>query len=211
MHFEHVVSAPDFTDQQRQLLSTKVGAISEQFAMLFSEESGLKDLVDASTLSTAPSTPQRVSSMVKPVVAANVVLALRQLVQRCHDALSSSSRDGRKGSLLRELLSMIDHQSNFTEGQIKHMVMQLTRVAASYRETWFFQAAYGQTRSAQVLIKAIKDPELNRILPLASILEVTDVSDASIQNRLTALRDASPSWQEPSHDMRLQWPDNAMA
>ncbi len=231
-NFELVVSAPDFTDQQRQLLSTKVGAIADQFAMLFAEDSGLAVLLDmVPTPATAPSlphitppsatdavrvTPPVVHSAPTPPASVDVglVLALRNLVQRCYDALSYQSHEGRKGLLLHELLGLIDKSPPTTERQVKHLVMELTRVAASSRETWFFQAGYGQSRSARALITAMKDPSINKVLPLASIIfeqddiNMAQVTEAQIYERLACLRYSNRRWQEPASKMRLRWPEN---
>ena len=106
----------------------------------------------------------------RPFVNANQVVALSRLIERCYNGLSFQSRIGHKGVLLKQLLSQFDSNQNFTEAKIKHIILELTHVVASYRQTWFFQAAYGQTRSAKVLIAAIQDPEINAVLPLASII-----------------------------------------
>ena len=86
--------------------------------------------------------------------------------------------------------------------------MELTRITASYRETWLFQAAYGQTRSAKALIAAIKDPTLNSVLPLASIIfaepttNFMKVSDEQILKRLKNLQEGNLG-QESSNKMKL--------
>ena len=216
-NFERVVSAPDFIDQQRQLLTTKLGAVDQQFKGLFDEESGIAELIDATPNMTvlfapkAPSLPTLLSSAVIPPsdkVEARKVLGLRKLVDSCHGALSGQSKNGHKGRLLSELLSMIDRKANFTDEQIKHAVMELVRLVASYRETNFFQAAYGQTRSAKVLIAAIKDPSINNTLPLASIIfEKPDLhfhvlTDAEILKRLSELR-LSNRWQVSANQIRV--------
>ena len=216
-NFERVVSAPDFTDQQRQLLSTKLGAISEQFSLLFSDDSGLAEFLDLPAMTSSQSSIQNNVDPAPIVVTAAEVLnekmaVLKKLVGNCYEALSFQSRVGRKGQLLKELLTLMKNGRNLTEEHIKHVVMELTRVTASYRETWFFQAAYGQTSSAKVLIAAIKDPTLNAVLPLAAIIfgqsdiNIKQVSDASVLRRLNNLRDSNHRWQEPSSTMRLDWP-----
>jgi hypothetical protein len=224
-NFERVVSAPDFTDQQRQLLSSKLGSIADQFLMLFRDDSGLAVFLDAPPITTGTDAPVRPTIAPTPtsvvhepvqVVDAKQIFALRKLVQSCYDALSYQSREGRKGLLLRDLLLMIEGGSVTTEREVKHAVMELTRVAATQRETWFFQAAYGQTRSAKVLIAAIKDPSLNGVLPLASIIfgkstTIQQLDEALILQRLTSLREGNQRWQVPSDEMRIAWPDRLVA
>jgi hypothetical protein len=207
-NFERLVSSPDFTEQQRQILATKLTSVSDQFSKLFGEETGITDLVDTSPIPRSiPSTS--ISSLPSPeMVEARKVIALRKLVQRCYMALSIQSRDGHKGVLLRELLTIIEEKPSFTDKQIKHVIMELIRVTASYRETWLFQAAYGQTRSARALIAAIKDPSLNTILPFSSLifeqanLDMGDFSDAHILKRLKGMREGN-HWQEASSQLQL--------
>lgn len=205
--FETLVSAPDFTDQQRQLLASKLGSISEQFTTLFEEDSGVERLIALPT-SSLPIQEIPAPNVLTDRVEARQVIALRKLVMRCYNALSHQSREGHKGDLIRELLTIIEGQPHFTEAQIKHLVMDLTRVTASYRETWIFQASYGQTRSARALISAMRDPSLNSILPLASILfegsgmQFKQVSDAQILQRLKSLR-GGHHWQESVEQIKL--------
>jgi hypothetical protein len=213
-NFEGIVNAPDFTDQLRPLLATKLTLISNQFSALFAEDSGITALIDAAPdanpVDRAPIEKEIVASNMAPtgIVETRKVMALRKLVQRCYIALSYQSREGHKGLLLRELSNFIENRPNFTEGQIKHVVMELTRITASYRETWLFQAAYGQTRSARALIAAIKDPNLNSVLPLASIIfeqpniNIMQVKDAQILEQLKNLREGN-RWEESSGKIEI--------
>ena len=204
-NIERIVSSPDFTEQQWQLLATNISAAAEQFTALFAEESGISALVDLPSTSKVVDAPIPIPERIADV---QKVIALRKLAQRCYNALSYQSREGHKGLILRELLHLIEEKTNFSEGQIKHIIMELTRVTASYRETWLFQASYGQTRSARALIAAIKDPSLNNILPLASIIfeqediNIMQVSDAHILERLKSLREGN-LWQESSKTIKL--------
>ncbi len=201
---ERVLSAPDFPDQQRRLLATKLHSIAAQFSSLFAEDSGITALID-----TAPTTTiEKKVVLPNSIVYAKKIIALKNMIQRCYDALSYQSRDGQKGSLLRELLTLIANKPHITDDQIKHIIMELTRITASYRETWVFHAAYGQTRSAQALIKAIKDPDLNSVLPLASIIfdkptmNMKNISDEKILLHLKSLREYH-LWQKSSSKLQL--------
>lgn len=204
-NFENLVNAPDFTDQQRQLLTAKLREVSDQFSTVFAEDSGITGLMNPVPITQAAE--HIVATPIK-IVETRRVLALKKLVECCYNALSYQSREGHKGLLLRELSNMIEEKPNFTEGQIKHVIMELTRVTASYRETWIFQASYGQTRSAKALIAAIKDPSVNNVLPLASIIfdqsniNITHVSDAQILQRLKRLREGN-SWQESAKTIEI--------
>ncbi len=213
-NFERVVSAPDFTDQQRQLLSTKLGSISDQFQSLFSEDSGVLDLMRVEDTEDPQAGAAPVVGEISPttIVESRKVLALRKLVQSCYDALSYQSRHGHKGVLMCDLLTMIDRKPNFTEGQVKYILVELMRVTASYRDTWFFQADYARTRSTMALIKAIKDKQRYGILPLAGILfgnaatNMSRMSDTEIFEKLRALRETN-HWQESCHAIQITWPD----
>jgi hypothetical protein len=214
-NLERIVSAPEFTEQQRQLLAGKIKHVADQYRGLFAEESGLHDLVGIPMLPDEPalkprplpSIAQQPQSMT--MADSRKVIALNKIVHRCYNALSYQSKKGHKGLLLRDLLSIIEGKGNFTEKQIKHILMELTRITASYRENWLFQAGYGQTRSARALIAAIKDPTLNSILPLASIifedanLNVMLLSDNQIIQQLRKLREGK-KWQESSTKMSVR-------
>ncbi len=226
--FKKVVSAPDFIARQHRELTTKVSAIAEQYKALFNENSGLIVLLESmepleESVTPPPSAVQHESSVIEKSlrmdskyssqlgssVDSGEVVALRGVVQTCHDALSYQSKTSRKGILLRELLETIDHQPNFTERQIIHVIIELTRVTASERKTWFFQAGYGHTRSAKALMAAIKDPKVNKSLPLAAIIlgepdvKLSKVNDAHILQRFERLHDGNRRWQDLSSNMRL--------
>lgn len=213
-NFEQVVSAPDFTDKQRQLLSSKISEIADQFSMLFLEDSGLAELIDSSGLTNSPSSNLRQLSASSEHVDLRKVLALTNLVQTCHDAMSSDSKKGHKGKLLRQLLKRIENSPSFTERDIAQIVMDVARITSNYRKTLFFQAAYGETKSAQAFIKAIKDEKLNKVLPMASILfdevgiGMNRLTDDFILKRLRSLRETLPIWQDPTDQMELSWGEN---
>ena len=142
-------------------LSMIIGPLSKQLtaslnAFLFSDNSGISDLVFAGEAIEAP-----INHVV--ISASSSVLALRDLV----------------------------------------------RVTSGYSKTIFGQAAYGQTRSAQALIAAIKDPRLNQRLPLASILfgsetviDLSQITDSEIQGKLMSLK-CQFKWEESADDIQL--------
>jgi len=200
-NFEYVVGAPDFSDKQKQLLSAKIAGIHQQFTGLFKEDSGISTL-------GAEILPDE-SSNTRPAPAASVearkVLALRKLVQGCLDSLSYLSRYGHKGDLLENLLAMIDRKPNFTDAQIKEVILELIHVSASYRQTSFFQAEYGQSRSAQYLIAAVKDPDIKRNLPLAELIfnrevAVMQLTDTDVISGLNTLREEN-DWEESASEI----------
>ena len=109
---------------------------------------------------------------------------------------------------LRNLIAKIDSQPDFSEMQFNRAVKELVCITASYRETYFYQAAYGQTRSAKILIKAIQDPALEGIVPLGAIIfNTTDIdyttqSDAEIIRALENLR-TGQRWQQSASRLNM--------
>ena len=216
--FEHAVSAPDFIDQQHELLTTKVCGIDKQFSSLFGEDSGLLSLIENNPLNRTPSVDSMLASphapsspLFKDCVKDSTKNMLKSLIKNCRNALSWQSKTGHKGLLLSELSSMVEDRKSFTNKDIAHVVKELTRITASARDNWFFTASYGQTDSAKILCQAIKNTGINRELPLASILfdqpdiNVASLTDAMIQKQLNKLRLADHRWSEPSDDMRVEW------
>ena len=197
-HFERGVSAPDFTDQQRRLLSEKLAGIDQQYRGLFGEASGIDELALGGALPPA-AVAQAMNhfDVAEPRVMASgqEVVWLLKLMRKCFDALSWQSKSGHKGELLRSLMSQIERKQQVTQDQVKSALFELVHITAGYRDTWFFQATYGQTRSAKALIKAIQDPDMNQILGVASILfgapvaNVQALSETEILFRLRSLRD----------------------
>jgi hypothetical protein len=205
-HFERVLCAPGFTDRQRQLLTSKIGTIHEQFKNLFQDDSGLIALNTTPTLPQAPRL--MLMSPTRTVVASKKVVALRNLVTTCFNSLSGESKKGHKGKLIRNLLTQIDNREDFTQEQIQTLVLELTKITASYRSTVFFQAAYGQTRSAKALIQALKSPVLSQSLGLGKILfenEAVDVSRQSpkqILGQIEKLREKN-QWQKSVNQIKM--------
>jgi hypothetical protein len=214
-NFEEVVSEPDFTELQRELLSNKISIIDNKYRELFAEDSGLGVFIIPEVLAAESKAAPRGVPLVAsapsahPWVDSQQVLALRKLVQFCYDALSYFSREGHKGLLLRKLLEMIDSKTNLTDDLVRHVVMELTRVTTTYRETWFFQAGYGQTRSAQALVSAIKNPNLNKVLPLAAIIfqerevNISALTDDDILCQFMSLRKSYKQINEPLINMQI--------
>ena len=132
---------------------------------------------------------------VAQVVEPAMVTALIELIRRCHAALSSCSREGRKGELLAHLLRAMNEPRPFRRSDIDHVVLELVRVTAAYTSTIFSPAPYAKSRSALVLIAALKDADMNQQLPLCEILfgqntfnQITQESEAVVAGRLEGLR-----------------------
>lgn len=165
-HFRKVVSSPDFTDHQKQLLEGKLDSIAKQYQSLFN--------INLNTRALSQDGPSVIAQPV-PVgrnsIKTSAVVALKNIINQCENSLSYQSRFGHKGALLNELTMFVDRRANhLTYDDAKKVILSLTRISASYRPTWFFQAGYGETRSAKALIGALKNSELNAELPLMDIL-----------------------------------------
>ncbi|MDI1351299.1 MAG: hypothetical protein PSV35_00785, partial [bacterium] len=285
--FEHIICDPNFTEQQKQLLTTKIKGIDQQFTALFNEDSGVIHsitqssiddinslpikiiprtcpalieaaipkanpalLVDEQKLDTSRpiKTPQKNSDKLapinnepqltldfktanNPIQTANLmidmedkissptnkkpsyraiheemyvdvkhVVALRQLIERCYEALSYQSKHSEKGYLLNNLLHLIENKPHFSESNMTQAMNELARITLSYRRTFFFQAAYGETRSGKIFISAIKYPKLNQILPVASLMfgseiDVSQESDEYIIKRCQNIKESN-HWPE---------------
>ena len=209
--FKRIVRAPDFPAQQKQLLNDKIKLINQQFVALFGEHSGFDTshtetlnfiTADSSTeTSSADSAPISAADFsVRTMVATNKIIALSRLAHDCFNGLSPLSKYGYKGLLLGNLISQIDSKTHYTEAQFNRAIKELVSITASYRETYFFQASYANTRSAKILIQAIKDPALNAIMPIGDIIfDTTDInyteqSETQIVQALEQLR-AREHWQ----------------
>ena len=206
MHMEHMIQDPHFTQQQRQMLSSKLHKLSTEFSALFTETCPLDTLIPAE-----PVIVKQLSRSIKlpPIAEQQKLTALKHLVQQCHNALSSQSKKEHKGKLLNQLCEMIERQAETSEEHIRKVILELTRITASYRTTWIFHADYGRTRSAQALIHAIKDPHINQSLPLASIIfndpsiNVLKLTDGQVIKQLQSLKNAN-QWQTSCENIRLR-------
>jgi ribosomal protein S13 len=256
-NFEHVITAPDFTEQQKRLMDAAFSSIKMQCVELFHDDPEFSALIESkplevntastnrtalipkeplliipSAMSTPPinddekttDTPEPVfheeitpeknttkagqvtKSSIPKDINSNKVNVLKALVVRCRETLSYQSKYSQKGQLLNDLLTVINKTSNPTDSNIQHAVNELVRITLSYRSTWLFQAAYGETRSAKALISAIRDPQLNAILPLASLIfdsndNLTLETDTQIIARFRNLREKN-NWQKAVEDIK---------
>ena len=58
-----------------------------------------------------------------------------------------------------ELKRKVLAQQQYCKAELEQDLLKLIALCASPRSTYFFQASYGQTRSAKALIKTLLDPE----------------------------------------------------
>ena len=213
--FERIVSAPDFTEQQRNTLSAKIDSIHQQYSSLFGEDSGILAIAGTTTAEGQRTLPTTTKPLVinteEPTLTATYsskhIKALRKWVIQCTDALSLQSRYTEKGTLLNNLLLLIDTKTSFTQEQMQQVIKELAKITLSYRSAYFFQAAYAETRSSKAFIAGLKDPYLNSIVPVKALLfghdvDVSKTSPAELVERLRAVR-SSNQWQESVENMQL--------
>lgn len=176
--------------------------VASSTGSLFGRPSGLVPIFKPVTLVSG-----RPQAEVAKVVEQAMVTALIELIRCCHAALSSFSREGRKGELLAHLLRAMNEPRSFRRSDIDHVVLELVRVTAAYTSTIFCQAPYAKSRSALVLIAALKDADINQQLPLCEILfgqntfnQVTQEPEAAVASRLEGLR-ATRHWDSVANKM----------
>lgn len=167
-----IISNPNFNEQQQQEMQLKINYIEQQFQAIFQE--GLMLPIDIPRVSrenifdiqNVPHGRQQTRAL--PGSSPNI--ALISLIQKCYEGLSSSSKNHPKGHSMINLQLKLQQQPELNPEQVKTYFLELIKLTASPRSTYFFQASYGQTRSAKILIQAILDPKINSDIPLAALL-----------------------------------------
>lgn len=199
-------STPLFTEQQKELIQSKMAFIDKKYTEIFTQSSGLANMNPAKVSTPVPAC-ERIASEPALYATNQQIFALHELVERCRNGLSWLSYYGHKGQLLEALSQRITEKEQVTPNELKLFILELARLTAAYRQTSFFQADYGQTRSAKILIEAIQDPELNQRLPLAAILCPAQIvtHDDGIIRKLEQLRD-DQHWVSAADDIAMIMP-----
>ncbi|MDF1678648.1 MAG: hypothetical protein P1U32_08155 [Legionellaceae bacterium] len=129
--------------------------------------------------------------------------AMIGLIEVCHDSMSYWSQWGHKGTLLKNLKKRVEANGKMTPAELRSYILDLFRVASSYRKTWFgwFQAGYGKdAKSTKALMRAMRDKKVNLVLPLAEVvfgdanIDLSNMQDAEISKHLVSLRQLE-SWE----------------
>ncbi len=112
-------------------------------------------------------------------------VALQLWMDECLEHMSSLSRyeyknsylpyfsfGGVKGCLLTKLIEDVSNKSELSDEELDFYFLNLIRVVGSYRETplGLFQAAWGQTRAMEPILKAIRNPTYNKMFPFNRLL-----------------------------------------
>ena len=114
-NFEQIITAPDFTDQQKNSLATKIGSIHQEYFKLFREDSGISAFASPASLVLpvviTSSTDNKIiinKSFQRPsqidadqdILQPKQVVEVRKLIMNCINASSYQSKYGHKGKLL---------------------------------------------------------------------------------------------------------------
>lgn len=210
-----------FISEQETVVKQRFSEIGEQYKALFGTSPLLEgvqakllgaasptrasDAQPESALKRRPAMTRGHGSAQEPAgPAASMVVSdgnereeLLKLIDTCFNAMSYQSRHGEKGDLLKLLQTKVEGTDPLTKDDVAAMVKHLISVTARYRETYFFQASYGETRSAKALIAAVRDPVVNKALGLSEVLfgdasaDVKGMKDDVLVARLVKLRETT--------------------
>jgi hypothetical protein len=218
---ERTLSDSHHTLHKPTLLSTNVHFIENQFALLFPDEKKpgliallpdeegslvLPQLMRGQSVETEfPSSPGKRCLEKENELA---TLALKVLIQHCYDNLSYLSRSGpwgHKGTLMRTLIKELELRDRLSDEELEFYLLSLVRVTFSYRETFFGQAKYTETRSGKALLSAIRKVLFNRYVHFGKLLfrdEACDVALLTDEQLLEKLLDVSKErqWGRVDHE-----------
>lgn len=174
---EEKMLAPDFEENIRKEILSRLNDLHERFYDAFGhDEPGLQSFVGSLQGKAEPQAfhlgmddAMEHKILVKPASISQVT-RMASLITDCHNALSSSSKAGEKGRMLREIHTRLTRQDHITPEQLKEVAKELARIVCAYRPTFFFQAAYGHTRSANILVNEIIATLHDESFPLSTWL-----------------------------------------
>jgi|LauGreDrversion4_2_1035121.scaffolds.fasta_scaffold06592_2 hypothetical protein len=169
------ISAPGFSEQQKKAMLEKTNGIQNLFEQTFHEK--IRFDVALPLLAQTKETDSKASEesnarLQHPAIEEQTykVAPLIQLVQKCYEGLSYSSRYHAKGKSLINLMYTLNSKQKLNIDEVEYFLLELLHLTSSPRSTYFFQAAYGETRSANILIDHILQSEFNQKCPIAQIL-----------------------------------------
>jgi hypothetical protein len=186
LQVSQVISAPGFSEQEKKLLQEKTAAIQSQFQSIFQGSTLLPleiSLDDVKLEQKSAPSPKKSSNK-----------ALIALLQKCYDGMSSQSQEGIKGDLLIKMKQRIQKEPLLTQEDIKGFIIDLLNITATPRSNYFFQAAYGQTRSAKTFIQAVLNERFNQEIPIAAIIfdnpdiNLKTLNEAKVLQRIQYLK-----------------------
>ncbi|NBX85176.1 MAG: hypothetical protein EBQ95_06185 [Gammaproteobacteria bacterium] len=193
-----VIGHQDFTAQQQQLMLAKTANVKAQFANIFQGQFNIP-IIELSN--TPPPETQAVFD------GPSAAMALGHLAEKCYVNLSSYfNNQDTKGLFLQQIIDTMNDRETIDEDTAKHYFLELLRMTATPRKSWFFQAEYGKTRSAKILIDAVLDPVFNHTFPIAKMLfpkcsDIQTLTDDIVLEKIRQLK-TERKWDDTvSEDM----------
>lgn len=197
---EEKIISPDFEDSIRKEVFNKLSAIEQKFVVaLGHHEPGMAEFLTALSkkdLKSEMSIDERQgandSTLNNESLSSGQFAKVSMLIMRCYQQMSNKSKSGRKGQILINLHRQLLKKNSLLVTEAKQIIMELIRVVCAYRPSLFFQASYGQTRSAKVLIKALVEHIDDPNFPIVSWLFNEDFQaqmliSANVESSIEAL------------------------
>lgn len=182
---EDKMLAPDFEDNIKREIVQRLSDISDKFNDAFGDHDPsltnfMEKVSDGMPCHSYNDNSINVNSRVSNNVSfehdvqeksnASQITKVSALIIKCYHGLSSASKNGVKGRMLLDIHQRMSEKYTLTTLELKQISIELTRIVCAYRPSLFFQASYGQTKSAKILLKAISKNLENDELPLSKWL-----------------------------------------
>lgn len=175
--FQKIVAKPGFSNLERVCLEDRLMKIAEDHQRIFGKSAGLDHLIQEVASSKAflnALDPAPVKAVSVDLISSKQAYKLEELINKCANSMSFYSQWGHKGKLIKQLLASVCVHEPMSKEDLKEVLLNLFRICSSVSQTGFFQANYGKTRSAQVLIQLIREPAFHQVLPIADALECSE-------------------------------------
>ena len=170
--FSKRISAPSFPGEQKRILQQKVKELSEQYRELFDKDANIDDIIEIPDVEQAEFNmvprPRKIAAV--PVVSNKVVAHLSRLITDCEQSMSQYVFSQHKRMLMKELLNDIQTKENITHSDVRVIVKELAKIVMAYRASPFFQASYGETKSAKFFCQRVIRYKDDESFPLAEYL-----------------------------------------
>lgn len=199
---EEKMLSPEFESGLKKELLAKLRALGEKFSLAFEHhDSELDDLLDnlgeewqegneddssAQNRQTIFSPENHEQQPSQRKISAGQAIAVSNLILNCYYHLSAQSKSSHKGAMLLNINQRLQSKQQLTENDIKQTLTELARIVCAYRPSLFFQATYGQTKSATFFINALVNNKNNANLPLYQWLFAEAVPDQGDLHQLIA-------------------------
>jgi hypothetical protein len=184
-----IINHPLFSEKQQQAIAKQMQDVQNQFRSIFGSDIHL---------STLPML--RVQNLGAQENLSAEKQACIKLIEICYQEMSTLSKYHPKGQSLIELKKNVQSTCIYTKTELKRDFLKLIEISSSPRANYFFQAAYGQTRSAKALIKSLLDPAFKLRKPFLELLfepEFKDLNHLSETELIERLNQLQAQYQWP--------------